>query len=301
MRRRRQSGDNDSLDMLLDTITNAFGGIVLLALLVALQVGRVAPERQSASPAAQDDHADRQRLAMELADLEQSIESKRRRLGLFEQPGIADLISQLQAEEKEVVRLSARLRELEQQSAGMVEATNRTGRERDEIQAQSRELQEQIAGTTEKIVRERAARSRNMETPRERSTSRQMAGVFLKGNEMFVLNRNAGAGQFECNRDHFEACPDRRQADVVLSLPAGAWRARQGRGVPLDNVEGVREQLSRIPSGRVYVALVVWPDSFDHFQNVRDACVQLGLEHKVLPIQAGPVFEGPSAGGATAQ
>ena len=65
MRRRRSGGDgDDSLELLLDTITNAFGGIVFLAILVIILLQN---SSETSTPASKPDE-DPLALATELAE-----------------------------------------------------------------------------------------------------------------------------------------------------------------------------------------------------------------------------------------
>ena len=72
--RRRTLAPKDSLDLLLDTMCNAFGGIVLMAILIALLIQDGGPGKVPAPPARRE-AAEAARKARELTALEMEIES----------------------------------------------------------------------------------------------------------------------------------------------------------------------------------------------------------------------------------
>jgi hypothetical protein len=72
--RRRTLAPKDSLDLLLDTMCNAFGGIVLMAILIALLIQDGGPGKTPSAPARRE-AAEAARKARELAALEAEIAS----------------------------------------------------------------------------------------------------------------------------------------------------------------------------------------------------------------------------------
>jgi hypothetical protein len=72
--RRRTLAPKSSLDLLLDTMCNAFGGIVLIAILIALLIQDGGPRKNPAAPALRE-AAEAARKARELAALEAEIDN----------------------------------------------------------------------------------------------------------------------------------------------------------------------------------------------------------------------------------
>jgi len=72
--RRRTLAPKSSLDLLLDTMCNAFGGIVLIAILIALLIQDGGPEKTPAAPARRE-AAEAARKARELTALEAEIDN----------------------------------------------------------------------------------------------------------------------------------------------------------------------------------------------------------------------------------
>jgi hypothetical protein len=77
MSRRRTSLENDSLDLLLDTITNTFGGILLVALLLVLLVRNTSEQQADSADEAGVTLGERERLTSEVDQLRERRETLR--------------------------------------------------------------------------------------------------------------------------------------------------------------------------------------------------------------------------------
>ena len=70
--RRRSRAPKDSLDLLLDTMCNAFGGIVLIAILIALLIESPGDESRKSAPSGRE-ALEVSRKARELTELEADV------------------------------------------------------------------------------------------------------------------------------------------------------------------------------------------------------------------------------------
>lgn len=306
MRRHRRSGTaTDSMDMMLDTITNAFGGIVLLALLVTLMIGQ---QRPDPSPTAKTGEArvraERARTAEALASERESLKlamaSQKLQLDAFGDSETERLMQQLLVAQQLTEELAGRIADSRQkleatrlESASLEKSLERS-------RSELRTAEEQLAALDAKLDRVREQRTRTMETPREAVTGKPMTVALVRHGELFLVDANAGAGRFRVNEGPL-ARADGDTADIRLMQPHGSWAVVPGRGVPLENSDALRQELGRIQAGDNHLVLCVWPDSFGNFSNLRDACVAHSLEHRILPIDEGPVVESYGASSPTAQ
>lgn len=304
MRRRRSAIATDSLDLLLDTITNTFGGILLLALLLVLLVrdeNDPASERSSTNTSVEHKQALEKRAEELIAQrdvLRQSVKAQ----------SIADF-GQDQAETKQLMNELSRL--IEHIASVKADQANEETKSR-EIDAKIRQLAAQVANSKfalsqaeaelakveEELEKEKALRTRTMDLPRERITSKRMTVVILKANRMYILDTSFGAGTFTYNGDHF-APVNVTGADVVLA-DGTALAVRPENGVDLQT-DLIDKRLARLDPSLTYLTIVVPNDSFEGFAKLRAACVNLGVEYSIFLAEQFPVVEGRANEAPTAQ
>jgi len=126
--------------------------------------------------------------------------------------------------------------------------------------------------------------------PRMRETDKLEFGVMLKYGRMYVM-KTIKNGRQVVNTDDFW---------VVEELAHNTARPLPHRGLPIradaELEARVGTALGDINPQEWYLAMVVHPDSFDAFLDLKTALVGLGYEYRLMPTN-GPVLDRGGSGG----
>ena len=318
----RKSDLNDSsLELLLDTICNTFGGVLFLAMLVSLLLTQTRKrselEAEATDPVPAVSAADLVRLdaradeaERELAQLEAVVADVRKMGGQMADPGYREKLDAMQEAVRAENALASRrvrvLREIADAQAATARAAGKTAateRERAEAESQLEVARERLEAATrerEQLVqsairlRDDSARAATMSTtgraPRERDTDKSEFGVMLKYGRMYLMH-NYGTGAREVNTKDFVLTP---------GLLNNTAEPKPNAGLDLKDrslsAAGLRRYLAPHPARDWYPCLVVHPDSFQEFLTLKAALVSLGYEYRLMPTNKG-VLDGGGEGG----
>ncbi len=296
---RRRHGTNDSFDLFLDTITNTFGGILLLALLLVLMIRETA-EVATETP----DHGSRASLTEDLSQLAQEkqnlLDAAAIRNSLSQQGNrdnsiaIANQISVLFAKEKEFQKTKTALDvDLESMRSLLANSKATAAKLEAEIVAKNTTLDDLL----EKLLKAQELRTRTMPTPKEKITQKPMTVAIVKNKQVFFLDKSRANEKFAVNQSHFNKTTESK-ADIVL-MDGTALKTIVSSGLPADQSYLDRE-FAKVNT-EYHIALAVWQDSFEEFSQVRKACVKAGLEYQIMVIEKGPIFETRGAGPSRSQ
>lgn len=313
MRSRRQ--DDGSLELLLDTITNTFGGVLFLAILVALLLRTTSPQNgrvaETGEPLTAVEVA---RLEGRIKVLEATIEATRRRVALSGPASatadpvplveLADLVARLQS------ALSERAESLTQTAFLQQEAE--VARTRlDKIEAEFASAAEDLASAEARCdaAREEAAElsraalqldrppgaaviEQTVGLPRIHSTTKTEVALYVRFGRLFMMHRWERGQRSGPNTDQF----------VVVSGSLQVARPKPTSGYPIE-VAAIDKQvvslLGQFSPQRHYMTCVVFEDSFDVFQVLKAALVRQGFEYRLIPRRPGePVYDHGGSGEA---
>ncbi len=289
--RRRRSSPKDSLDLLLDTICNAFGGIVLIAILIALLTRQAA--RQAEPVAAGQD---RDVVEQQIAQSQREIQGLQEHLAAMADP--ADEAAALAAAER---RLAAAREENARAWSTWEQAARKAGGDDPEAarlltqqaemarrlaKAESEEaaaraalelIQGRVAGLGEKLQQEITARAEKLRLPLESTKDLGAFPIILRHNEVFPLQVFREGALVE-NREAL-AWKDVNDEDCIVTPKAG-------RGIkPGELTESLRRTLLRLKGQEVYVSLYVYADSAGAYRAVVQELVAAGLVFGWEPAQ----------------
>jgi hypothetical protein len=318
----RKSDLNDSsLELLLDTICNTFGGVLFLAMLVSLLLTQTRKrselEAETADPVPAASAADLVRLDARADDVEreltqlQAVVADVQEMGdQMSDPGYREKLDAMEEAVRTASELAARrvrlLRDIadaqaaEARAAGKTAATDRerAAAERRLADAQQR-LDAAIRERNQLVqsalqLREQSAKTASVSTtgkaPRERNTKKIEFGVMLKYGRMYLMHKY-GNGSREVNTQDF-VVKGGLLSNTAEPKPAGGLNLK-GRAIePME----LRGYLASHPSRDWYPCLVVHPDSFEEFLSLKAGLVALGYEYRLMPTNKG-VFDGGGEGG----
>ena len=288
--KRRALAPADSLDLLLDTMCNTFGGIILIALLVALLARQTAPQTEASPSRALFE----QRIALaenELAGLKAHLAEHAADDLSGPAAAVVAAGKALAAARDEASAITSKTADrAEQIAASGGKAWTQLAEELRKFERREAELRNLIAGTEAETARlkERQAalaaqsqREREMQTvrlrfPKEHPRTKASFPVICKHGRLYPLYASAGVidraniAWRNVGSDSEESNP---RADRGLRIPEdlGAWRAL----------------LTAMRAEGLYVAFYVYPDSYDAFRTSKEAAVESRYEYGLKTVPAG--------------
>ena len=304
-RRRRHSQNNDSLDMLLDTITNTFGGILLVALLLVLLIRNTTAQQADVADEERVTVAEQQKLQVEVSRLQERSATLQQSLQMVQdlESNFADPTAQGLAEElgkllQEVNSLQDQEQQLQAASSSLESQAEKLESDKLSGQKDAVALQAALASAELDLQNELALRTRTMELPREAYTSKALTCVFLLKGKLYFPDRGTGRAGFRINVAQFEECLE-SEANLVLSS-GEAFRVKPGAGLAIERPVIQRNLLNFSPKD-FYLTVVCDRDSFEQFASFKDVLVELGYEHRIMPVADPKVFETKSSDRAKVQ
>jgi len=290
MARRRVQSSTDSLELLLDTICNVFGGVILMAILVVLltqtSAGRIpdpTPEEAERSLEARRLRFECQRLQERVADLSRHRDEVERTFRSTTSPTGERLASAVN-EFREAIKVASQ----------RVQATQKDtrGSQKDRTEAADllraaerlvREKTDELRRLEDELGRSGTSLPKQVRLPHRRGAAPGRACYYvIKGPRAYPLERVSWFGNAH-RSGHCMATP---------LLPGRAARITpiEGRGYPVPqgggDVEGFRRSLLRYTPDSRYVVFFVYNDSRSYaaFQALKDVVVNAHYRYVAAPI-----------------
>ena len=297
-RRRRRAAAGDSLELLLDTICNTFGGIVFIALLIVLllrETGSLTAEAPR-EPVAPDEierlAGEFDSITAELAALRTAEADLARRSEVFAPGDIQDLLKQRNT----LVARAGELRtDRDRWISENASATAEMIRGEEELQKRLADLpiaRQEVAQLEADLDAARESKVEEIRNPLVRgATAFRNLGLIVRYGRVYVWHRYSATGRrLGLNTDEFVVVAD--ETDTLVTHPDPT------KGIPLTpgmvTTESLRQRLRPFPSSRWYCEVVVRPDSFDEFPILRDALIAEGYEYRLMPTNGSVVDRGGS-------
>ena len=277
---RRSSEQQDSTELLLDTICNCLGAILFIVLLILLLATQRSAQAEK-QPQIELSALRQRKLVAELA-LKQL---RSRRDSLDEALRLATSAG----DEKELMAEKvALIRELERQNR-LVESgkarisesqgdLTRAKQEQEKLLKRIAGLKADIARLDERITKAKTGQNRLARLPRVRATSKGVWPVILRYGRLYPVNARDGLGRF--NKTDLDVRDDgtrtwftpRREKGIVI-LKSNKTSA------------AAVEYLKTVEGQQCYVGLYVYPDSYSEALSLRDEVLKAGLEYNWDPMQ----------------
>ena len=285
MGRRRKSNfsDSGSLELLLDTITNAFGGIVFLAILIVVLLETTTDDVGAESGYDQLDVVERRLKIQDLEAEKDRLEVERK----FSDKVVAELADpELVATIAELAELKGKRDKKEQQKSTVVDKINALQKNTKSIQQELSQLDADLLNASRAVGElgnnlksERQRRTVNARFPEERSTSKNAFNLTLRYGRWYV-------DLLPSSRPNLEDFAVLDEGGEYLTVTPKPYR-----GKPI--VEGDRlsnsflQYLKQRNPQQDYISVSIWDDSFGEFQLLRDYLVSQGLEYRLIVLTDG--------------
>lgn len=307
MARRKTKQQGDSLDLLLDTMCNAFGGIVLIAILVVTLIQK--PGEQGGRPGGlnQDNLRDIEEKMKEWTELEPELtkaESDMDKMG--------DLVALILERDRLAALLEERQRMGNQSMIDLIKLLEKLVKDRDTSKAEASGLEKDVASLEEKLkdlLRQLAeienqtkdlvnANKQELRPPKAEASTGQQVVFIVRYDEVFPVQL-------------LEFGPSGALSNFPNNTQSIRWEgvaahAIQGNGLKIDTdkakIKTLIEQMKRHnevatdPNLKMNAALIVYADSFDRVGEFRQIIQQVGgvkegwmpyLDSQVLRVGAG--------------
>lgn len=293
----RHRKPHDSLYMLLDTMCNAFGGIILLAVLVVLLTSREKIERATS-------HADssdtlRRRLELAQTNLQQSLQLSASLHTTANDDRWKDQVSLL-ATRQQLEDDIKRLRELAAQSAHEIDAnagadpTERLKQadaqlaeeEKKKLAAQNKldaandekkRVEARLVGLEKQMDEAKKLSQRELRLPKEHDTDRQAAyAIVIYGRVYFCRNTDM----------------TRNNVDIAWTEKLGAEYAApvKGRGLdPVKNAAEIRAYFNAQLRNSVFIDFIALEDSFGETIKAKQLAAECGIPYGWIPWKNGQI------------
>jgi hypothetical protein len=305
---RRVRDRDSSLELLLDTITNTFGGILFIAILVSLML-RSTSQHASQEAARHEPMSplEQARLENRINGLRTDVEVLTKRIAAapparaaggesVSMRGLEAAAAALQAALDDRAEAAASMLELQRQAAESRAQAAALGTEQATAEARLAAAEQKVTVAKEEAARlaaavlaleEAAAKvvERTVGLPNLRPSAKEQVGLYLRFDRLFMMHDWEGGRRLGPNTDQFVVVPV--EGDDGVQQVA---RPKPGAGLPVAVAtvrETVRRLLAPFPPGRFVVSLIVFDDSFDVFQLVKGAIVDAGYEYRPMPLRSG--------------
>lgn len=284
----------DGLELLLDTICNTFGGVLFIAILVVILLN-VTSEEVAQEPATKDQQTRLRQLQAELdasegelARLEQAAALRNAIEGEIGSAEIKNLLRQIAQLETRIAHTTKKKNRNLQELANLTQDANRRAEAAKDFQKELRQLKAQQIKVESQLEAEKSKKVTSLGLPKQRLSTKVQAGFMLQGGRLRTCTKSSG-------EIDLSECLIEEDGGVQYVVP------RPATGVALDPTgqdrHPILQRLAPFDAANRYVFVVVYEDSFAHFETMRAVLEEEGYEYNVLLLQAeekAPLHSGSS-------
>ena len=288
-RNRRVKSSDDSLELLLDTICNTFGGIIFMALLVSVLSGQASNEVALAS-VEKGKQAELERLSVELSEelqnleqlrtannlisrISQSIDNPKLKKLLIQKENLQNAIMRLDNQlSKEIIELSKDQSEVNIRSNELTRKQKMLENSKNELSQLELELQQ-----TEKN------NARVFGFPIVQLTEKKQFSIAIKNNRICFFERFTSNG--------LEDDPDQvtKTGNGFLGFKF-IPRFENGINFNSNSISVIKKIIDKFDPDRFHATIFVWDDSIEAFQKVTELLLLKEIKYEVLVMTENDVI-----------
>jgi hypothetical protein len=281
---RRGASSGDSLDLLLDTICNTFGGILFIAMLVVILTNQMSRDSSPSEPTAENSRALR-KMRGELSDsdakltkLRQAVRQKEDLERQFADPESRELLTTLHELDDDtasmIIDRNEQLENVAESQADLIE----TAKELERLTQMLAEAQLRLEQEKQLLQTETALRSRTSQTPKQRATQKTPVAYFLKAGRLCAVAKKDENGTPIPNEEEVRFVDDPVEGKYVEPI--------ENAGLPItadgSNAEEIGEKLTIFDKDQHYLSVVVFKDSFANFEALKNEMIRAGFEYQLI-------------------
>ncbi|HUG91481.1 MAG TPA: hypothetical protein VML55_11635 [Planctomycetaceae bacterium] len=302
--KRASDADNGSLDLLLDTICNTFGGVLFISMLVVILLNMssrqaaLTPPDASAQAALVELERARSQTAAELRTLRDALSVQQQLERRIDDPGLREAVRRLREERDARTTRTAQADAARSRISQAQIDVNRVALSLAELQAARTRAAATLEQVDREMAREMAVRTRTARLPKLRQTTKTEVPFFLRQGRLCAFARRTPTGGLARNADEAVIRTDAAGVQTVEPVvPAGSLV-----NPAASSHADIEQKVAQFDKDRHFITLVVWPDSFAEFAVVKEILVRQQFEYRLLPWPDDePITFGRSAGGALVQ
>ncbi|PHS08275.1 MAG: hypothetical protein COA78_12945 [Blastopirellula sp.] len=283
-RRKKSTDPTESLDLLLDTITNTFGGIVFIAILIVILLKKQDLPTDLAQPSVSTQAAvEREVLGLETTkqQLTSSLQSARTNFEQFVSDDLSSSLFQIAELENEKSRLIQSKQKSRQEINKSVSQSAELQTKLDSFKQQQSKLSLAIKKGELSLEKELETRTTTGTLPRERTTFKSSMIMIVKEGELFQFETRDGAILPGVNWTNFKET-SLATCDIYWSTKNLSLSAKIGTGIPLSNAKKLDDLFSKFQPNRYFISIAIWGDSFKEFRLLKKSLVSQGFEYKLI-------------------
>ncbi|MCA9139518.1 MAG: hypothetical protein KDB00_22245 [Planctomycetales bacterium] len=280
-RKRSENDDQDSLELLLDTVSNVFGGVMFLTLLAALLIiSRGTAPTEPVIEAVPDATVDSTALVdAKIRQVQAAIKAQQRTRQQLDQDGTLKAQTDRLRSLDQTLSLARRhASRTESSKAKELKALQDQLAKESENESQIDQIKREVS---ERMKRVNAIRSDTERTVEFRPLNLSMtdeAVIILRYGRWYMLENGPGEG---INRNDFFVL---KKSGVMTRVTP---KPHCGTEVNRQTLGELTSQLNRkYATGQFHVLIAVWDDSFYEFNAVKDAVKAAGYNYRTLPCDS---------------
>jgi hypothetical protein len=282
--RRRKRETPSSLDLFLDTICNAFGGIVFISILIAVLAQMQSKEMQAMegptitkaqSIVYQKQIEQRQR---ELTKVKQQLQILEKQTPTPEQEEQKRLMEQIVNAQKFLDELikkqlddAKKLSQTQSRIADLRQEAKEVDRKLLEAKA---EMQKRSMGADDALN----AKISKVSVPNVTVSKKGNMLLAMRYGKLYLVSDPSSSSPLDFYTDH---------VDVLDSPAEKRIKPKSSSGWDLSNpsdVERFKQVLQQRSHDKTFLSVAVWPDSFKAFRKFRETVIPLSFEYQLVPL-----------------
>jgi hypothetical protein len=282
---RCKRSEGSSLDLFLDTICNAFGGIMFISILISILIQMRGnepdnPDRDKGLSEAEALQKQTQisELQLKTEILSQSIADRERLLFNDDTAEVSELQAKRDAIRQQLENMQKEQQSLLGESAKRDQEIRKTEEELKELEERLNDAKIALSERSKEVDDALDAAETNTTLPKVTSTQKGNLIFAMRFGKLYLLSDLTGGNANGINSKHA----------IATSTPVGvSVTLRQDAGWVLDTDEArkeLKDLMNSHPSATTYFTIAVWPDSFEDFLKWKESLVQEGYDYDLTPI-----------------
>jgi len=286
---RRSEPDATSFDLFLDTICNTFGGVVFLAILLALMIQTRAVLKSDDTTADQRPTPDEIRdsihqldlLASQHATLAAALENTPLQVRSTDDSRMIELSQQVSQSETELAQQN-------QANAASTKALGEMTASNADLDAENKQIpvavavaQQQVKEGENRYVSAAQAKQESLRLPKTRESNAASYLILFKSDRIYLARRPSFIGD-SFNADHVTTNKLPGGGTEVIPVASAGWDTGSSSGS-----SQIMSLISDAARGRNIVTIAIWSDCFDKFDSLREAMINQNVPYQLWLQQDG--------------
>lgn len=280
---KRESSESSSFDLFLDTVCNAFGGIVFLAILLALLIQTRQVVKSDAPSPQQPTSADEMRkLVSQLDDLTAKHKTLAVTLDGIPEPASEAFGGEFQVLASQIDEIELQIKELSRENARAVVELSEQIKANEILKSNAASSSEALAQAKQKLielemqyVQDVQSKQQTLTLPRTRDSNAASLLVLLDGGILYLAYEPTLYG-FGFNDDHVTTRKLSSGQIEIRPVPGAGWKIDGSSG--MSKVRSLISNASR--SGNI-ITLAIWPSDYGSFSEIREEMIRSGVPYQL--------------------